>query len=76
MSKPINLPESPGLRYSEAAQVDSRVTLEVLFFRVYLERSFMAPPLVWFQESRCARFRCLRDRRLVRSLSDDITGNP
>ena len=72
MSKPINQSESPGLRYSEAAQVDSRVNLGDLFFRVYFERSFMAPLLVRFHESRWARFRCLRDRRLVRSLSDDI----
>ena len=41
-------------------------------FLLYFERSFMAPLLVRFHESRCARFRCLRDRRLVRSLSDDI----
>jgi hypothetical protein len=72
MSKPTNLPESPGLRYSEAAQVDSRVNLGDLFFRVYLERSFMAPLLVRFHESRWARFRCLRDRRWVRSFSDDM----
>ena len=45
-------------------------------FLLYFERSFMAPLLVRFHESRWAKFRCLRDRRLVRSLSDDITGNP
>ena len=48
----------------------------VLFFLLYFERSFMAPLLVRFHESRWAKFLCLRDRRWVRSLSDDITGNP
>ena len=56
--------------------MDSRVNLGDLFFRVYFERSFMAPLFVRFQESRWAKFLCLRDRRWVRSLSDDITGNP
>ena len=45
-------------------------------FLLYFERSFMAPLFVRFHESRWAKFLCLRDRRWVRSLSDDITGNP
>ena len=43
-----------------------------LLFLLYFERSFMGPLLVRFHESRWAKFLCLRDRRWVRSLSDDM----
>lgn len=41
-------------------------------FLLYLERSFMGPLLVRFQESRWVMFRCLRERLVMRSLSEDM----
>jgi hypothetical protein len=40
--------------------------------RLYFVRSFITPLLVRFHESRWVMFRCLRERLVVRSLSEDM----